>query len=307
MHPTIERLVSDGPVVTDGAWGTQLQRLGLPVGEPPETWNLARPEKVELVARAYVEAGSRIILTNTFGANRFALARHGLADKVAEINRRAVEISRRAAKGKGDNPILAGAKIGTVPDVLVFASIGPSGKMLITGEVSEEELTAAFAEQARAVAEAGADGIVVETMSDPAEAVLGAAAAGKTGLPVVACMTFDSGKSKDRTMTGATPEQAVEALTDAGVNVIGSNCGQGIAGMVEVCRRLRAATDLPIWIKPNAGLPEIVAGETVYRQTPAEFASYAPRLVAAGADFIGGCCGTTPEFIRAVVAILFNP
>jgi 5-methyltetrahydrofolate--homocysteine methyltransferase len=137
-------------------------------------------------------------------------------------------------------------------------------------------------------------------MSDPAEAALAAAAAHETGLPVAACMTFDSGAKKDRTMMGATPEQAAERLTAAGADVIGSNCGQGIAGMVEVCRRLRAAVDRPIWIKANAGLPENVGGKTVYRQTPAEFAAYVPQLVAAGASFLGGCCGTTPEFIRAV-------
>ena len=138
-------------------------------------------------------------------------------------------------------------------------------------------------------------------MSDPAEASLAVAAAHATGLPVVACMTFDSGAKKDRTMMGATPEQAAEQLAAAGADVIGSNCGQGIAGMVEVCRRLHAATDRPIWIKANAGLPENVDGKTVYRQTPAEFAAYVPQLVEAGASFIGGCCGTTPEFIRAVV------
>ena len=285
MHPIISRLTSAGPVVTDGAWGTQLQQGGLPVGACPDVWNLARPEKVEEVARAYVEAGSRVILTNTFGANRFILARHGLTGKTAEINRAGVEISRRAASGRAT----------------VFASVGPSGVMLMTGQVNEEELKAAFAEQVLALAQAGAEGIVIETMSDLAEAALAVAAARETGLPTVACMTFDSGAKKDRTMMGATPEQAAEQLAAAGADVIGSNCGQGVAGMVEVCRRLRAAADRPIWIKANAGLPEIVDGKTVYRQTPVEFASHVPRLVEAGASFIGGCCGTAPEFIRAVV------
>ena len=141
-------------------------------------------------------------------------------------------------------------------------------------------------------------------MSDPAEAGLAVAAAQETGLPVVACMTFDSGPKKDRTMMGATPEQAAEKLTAAGADVIGSNCGRGVAGMVDVCRRLHAATDRPIWIKANAGLPEMVDGQTIYKQTPAEFAAYVLPLVEAGASFIGGCCGTTPEFIRAVAAAL---
>ncbi|MBU4273067.1 MAG: homocysteine S-methyltransferase family protein [Planctomycetes bacterium] len=312
MHPTIAQLISAGPVATDGAWGTQLQRLGLPVGACPDAWNITQPEKVEQVARAYVEAGSRVILTNTFGANRFVLARYGLDEQAAEINRAGVEISLRAAKKRGLAPSCAG-KTAAINDparclspffqgreAAVFASIGPSGVMLMMGQVSEADLKAAFAEQVRAIAEAGADGIVIETMSDPSEAALAVAAARETGLPVAACMTFDSGANRDRTMTGATPEQAAEALSAAGADAIGSNCGHGIADMVDVCRRLRAATDRPIWIKANAGLPEIIEGETVYRQTPAEFASYAPRLVEAGASFIGGCCGTTPEFIRAV-------
>jgi methionine synthase I (cobalamin-dependent) len=130
---------------------------------------------------------------------------------------------------------------------------------------------------------------------------LAIAAARETGLPVVASMTFDSGAKQDRTMMGTTPEQAAEQLTAAGADVIGSNCGHGIADIVEVCRRLHAATDRPIWIKANAGLPALVDGRASYRQTPAEFAAYVPQLIDAGASFIGGCCGTAPEFIRAVV------
>ncbi len=288
MHPTIAKLLSAGPVLTDGACGTQLQQRGLPIGESPDAWNLTHPEPVEEVARAYATAGSRIVLSNTFGANRFILARQGLADKVAEINRAGVQISRRGASGQA----------------MVFASVGPSGVMLMMGQVSEADVQAAFAEQAQALAEAGADGIVIETMSDLAEAALAVAAAHATGLPVVACMTFDSGAKKDRTMMGATPEQAAEKLTAAGADVIGSNCGRGVADMVDVCRRLHAATDRPIWIKANAGLPEIVESQTIYKQTPADFAAYVPQLVEAGASFIGGCCGTTPEFIRAVAAAL---
>jgi 5-methyltetrahydrofolate--homocysteine methyltransferase len=285
MHPTIAKLVSAQPIVTDGAWGTQLQQRGLPIGACPDAWNLTQPAKVEEVARAYVEAGSQIILTNTFGANRFILARHNLADQVVAVNRAGVDISRRAAAGRA----------------AVFASVGPSGVMLMMGQVKEDELKAAFVEQVQAIAQAGADGIVIETMSDPAETVLAVAAARETGLPVVACMTFDSGAKLDRTMMGTTPEQAVEQLVAAGADVIGSNCGHGIAGIIVVCRRLRAATNLPLWIKANAGLPQMVAGEAVYKQTPAEFADHVPELVSAGATFIGGCCGTTPEFIRAMV------
>jgi len=284
MHETLKALLAAGPAVTDGAWGTQLQARGLPNGACPERWNLEQPDKVQEVAQAYVDAGSQVILTNTFGGNRFILKRHNLDDRVAEINRAAVQVSCNAA---GDR-----AK--------VFASIGPSGVMLMMGQATEDELKAAFAEQAAALAEGGADAIVIETMADPAEAALAVAAAAETGLPVVGCMTFDSGADRDRTMMGATPEQAVEALTAAGAQVIGSNCGQGIAGFVNICRRLRAATDLPVWIKANAGLPEMIDGQTVYKQTPEEFAGFVPQLVEAGANFIGGCCGTTPEFIKAV-------
>jgi methionine synthase I (cobalamin-dependent) len=224
-------------------------------------------------------------LTNTLGANRFILARHGLAGEVAEINRAGVEISRRAAAGRA----------------AVFASVGPSGVMLLEGRVSAEELKAAFVEQVAALASAGAEGIVLETFADLAEVTLAVAAAKETALPVVACMTFDSGANKDRTMMGTTPEQAAEALTAAGADVIGNNCGQGIEGMVEVCRRLHAATDRPIWIKANAGLPELIGGKAVYRQTASQFANCVPRLIEAGASFVGGCCGTTPEFVRAMV------
>lgn len=286
VHPTIAALLADGPVVTDGAWGTQLQGLGLPPGQFPDLWNLEHPDRVAQVARSYVEAGSRVILTNTFGANRFVLGRQGLADRVGELNRAGVAISRQAAAGRAK----------------VFASIGPSGVMLLMGEVGHDELREAFAEQAAAQAEAGADGVVVETMSDPVEARLAVEAAKRTGLPVVASMVFDSGANKDRTMMGATPEQAAAVLRDAGADVVGANCGQGIAGFAAICRRMRDAAGLPVWIKPNAGLPELVDGRAVYRQSPGEFAAEVPALIEAGAAFIGGCCGTNPEFIRAIVA-----
>jgi len=284
VHKTIGRLLAAAPVVTDGAWGTQLQARGLDLGDAPDGWNLSHPDQVEEVARAYVEAGSRVIITNTFGANRFCLARPGLAEKVADINRAGVEISRRAAAGLA----------------AVFASIGPSGVVMMMSTTTPEELQAAFAEQAQALAEGGADGFVVETMSDPAEAKLAVAAARETGLPVVACMTFDAGKDTDRTMMGTTPEEAARVLTEAGADCVGSNCGQGIESVVAICRRLEAATDRPIWIKANAGLPDVVDGQTVWTQTPDEFASHVPALVEAGASFIGGCCGTSPEFIKAV-------
>jgi 5-methyltetrahydrofolate--homocysteine methyltransferase len=282
MNPLLKELLSTGTVLTDGSWGVLLQSIGLQPGESPDVWNLTHPDLVAKFAAAYVEAGSRVILTNTFGASRIMLARHGYADQTVAINRAGARISKDAAGDKAR----------------VFASIGPSGAMLMMGDVTEQDLSNAFIEQAQALAEGGADGIVIETMSDLEEAKLAVAAAHATGLPVVASMTFDSGKNMDRTMMGVTPEQAAAELTGTGADVIGANCGQGIEGYVTICSRLHAATTLPIWIKPNAGMPEMVDGRAIYRTTPEAFASYAQTLVASGAAFIGGCCGSNPEFIR---------
>ncbi len=288
MHETIKNLLNERPVIIDGAWGTELQKQGLKPGESPEALNLDRPEIVEAVAASYVEAGSRIIITNTFGGTRFTLERHGLADKVAEVNRAGAEISKRAA---GDQ-------------TLVFASVGPTGKMLMMGDVTEEELLAAFSEQVQALAAGGADGLVIETMSDLGEAKVALKACKATRLPVVASMVYDAGTDFDRTMMGTTVEQATQELTEAGADVIGSNCGQGIEGFVKLCAKMKSNTDLPIWIKGNAGLPEMVDGKAIYKTTPEEFASFAQPLLEAGADFIGGCCGTSPDFIRVLCGVL---
>jgi 5-methyltetrahydrofolate--homocysteine methyltransferase len=284
MHTLIQQLISQGPVLTDGAWGTEFQARGLESGECPDLWNLKHPDRVEEVARAYVEAGSQVILTNTFRANRLALAGHGLASSVREINLRGAEISRRAAAGRAR----------------VFASMGPSGKMLMMGQVTEEELLSAFTEQAQALAEGGADALIFETMSDLAEAKVCVQAARVTALPITVSMAFDSGKNLDRTMMGITPEMAATELTAAGADVIGANCGQGIESYAGLCQRLHASTSLPIWIKPNAGLPELVDGGARYQTAPEAFTQHAPALLAAGASFLGGCCGTSPEFIRAL-------
>jgi 5-methyltetrahydrofolate--homocysteine methyltransferase len=284
MHAFIANLIKDGPVLTDGSWGTQIMKRGLQPRESPDSWNLTHPEKVEEVAREYVNAGSRVILTNTFGSNRFVLGKFGLGDKVAKINIKGVEISKKAAGTKA----------------YVFASMGPSGKLLVTKDVTEDNLRQAFEEQARAIARAGADAIVVETMMDLSEARIAAEAAKQTGLPVIACLVFDAGKVKDRTMMGNTPEQAVEVLSRAGVDALGANCGQGIEGFIPICRRMRSATDLPLWMKPNAGLPEMAEGKVVYKTTAQEFVRFVPELVQAGANFIGGCCGTEQAFISEI-------
>jgi|SRR5271165_6377049 len=270
--------------LTDGAWGTEFQKLGAVLGACMDEWNLTHPELVRQVAESYVQAGSRVILTNTFRANPISLTPYCLQDRSEAINRAAVRISRQAAGNSA----------------LVFASIGPSGKMLLTKEVTEEQLEEAFTQQARALAEEGPDAILIETMTDLAEARIAAAAALETRLPVIVSLVFDSGKNRDRTIMGITPEQAATALTSDGVHAIGANCGLGIRDFIPVCKRLAAASPLPIWIKPNAGLPEMISGVAQYKTTPAEFAASARELSEAGATFLGGCCGTTPEFIRAL-------
>jgi len=284
MHPLIESLIKSGPVVTDGSWGTQMQQRGLARGQCPDSWNLTHPERVLEVAQQYVDAGSRIILTNTFGASRLALNKFKLGDKVVDINMAGVEISKKAAGERTS----------------VFASIGPTGLMLVTRETTEAELQDVFEEQAAAQARAGADGIIVETMIDVTEARIAATAAKQTDLPVIVSMVYDSGEDKDRTMMGNSPEDVLEELAGTGIDGIGANCGQGIDAFLPICARLRQATDLPIWMKPNAGLPEIVDDQAVFRTTAREFVKYIPELIHAGASFIGGCCGTDQAFVKAI-------
>lgn len=282
-----EQWLAGGPLITDGAWGTQLQARGLEPGVIPDTWNLDHPERVESVARAYVEAGSQVILTNTFRANAVTLGEAGLAGQAEAINKAGVEISKRAAGGKA----------------LVFASMGPTGKMLMMGEVTADAVLDAFGAQARALAAGGADALLIETMSDVEEARLAVQAAKATGLPVIASFAFDTGKNKDRTMMGATPETAAHAMEAAGADAVGANCGAGVESFVAVCARLKAGCGLPVWIKANAGLPQMKEGQVAYTTSAAHFASHYAALVEAGASFIGGCCGTSPEFIAELIRV----
>jgi len=201
-----------------------------------------------------------------------------------EINQAGVAISRRGA-----------------PGARVFASIGPTGRVLMSGEVSANAVSAAFAAQAQSLADAGADALLIETMSDIDEARLAVEAACTTGLPVIASFAFDSGKNKDRTMMGATPEAVAAAMEEAGASAVGANCGVGVEGAVSLCQRLHAATSLPVWIKPNAGLPTIDSSGLHYNTSAEFFASHFAALRDAGASFVGACCGSTPEFIRALV------
>lgn len=272
------------PLITDGAWGTQLQALGLAPGELPDRWNLEHPDHVGAVARAYVEAGSEMILTNTFRANGITLEEAGVGGSLEAINRRGVEISREAAAGRAR----------------VVASIGPTGKMLLSGDVTPEQVRAAFAAQARALAAAKPDALLCETFSELEEAELALQAALETGLPVIVSFAFDTGKNKDRTMTGLTPEQAAAAAAAAGADAIGANCGAGIEFFAPLARRFRSSCELPVWIKANAGLPRMEQGRVVYDASPEAFASHWDALEQAGTSFAGGCCGTGPEFITAL-------
>ena len=283
-----ERLEEKKVLISDGAWGTQLAERGLAAGECPELWNRERPDDVKAVAAAYVEAGSDIILTNTFGGSRLKLAKDSLGDEVADLNRLGASISRGAA---GQN-------------ALVFASVGPTGEFMEPlGTISEAEIVACFAEQVKALVEGGADGIVIETMTDLAEAKAALRAVREaSSLPAVVSMTFERGARGFATMMGVGPERAAAELEEAGADVVGSNCGSGIENMIEVARLMRSATGLPLWIKSNAGLPELVEGKTVFRETAEEMAGRFAELVEAGASVIGGCCGTTPDHIRALAA-----
>jgi 5-methyltetrahydrofolate--homocysteine methyltransferase len=273
-------------LIADGAWGTQLQAAGLGVGECPEEWNLSRPQAVRAIAAAYVQAGAEMILTNSFGGSAPALARYGLGERVAELNRAAAELSLAAAGG-----------------AVVAASVGPCGELLAPlGEISVSEMEEFFREQIAALLAGGVRAVCVETMSAVEEAACAvrAAKALDKNVDVISTMSFNRTPAGYRTMMGVDPATAVRVLSDAGADILGSNCGQGIEQMVALTAEFRALTDKPILIQANAGLPELVDGKTVYRQTPELMARYVPDLVAAGAVIIGGCCGTTPEHIRAI-------
>jgi len=272
--------------VSDGAWGTQLQAAGLPPGGAPELWNAENPDAVEAVARSYVEAGSDCILTNSFTGNRFLLERHGAGDRAAELMSSAVAISRRAANEA----------------VRVFASMGPTGKIVMMEEVPAAEIVAAYAELAAPAADAGADAVVLETFNELDELKLAHEGVRRgCALPVICSMTFGSGPDGTATTMGNTPADLAAAAEEAGAAAIGANCGVGPGNYVRVAELLRAASELPVWIKPNAGMPRIgPGGQTVFRMGPEEFTGHVPDLAAAGARIIGGCCGTTPEHIRLV-------
>lgn len=282
-------LKEKGVLVSDGAWGTFIHEKGLRSDECPESWNLERPDDIYEVALSYVNAGADMILTNSFGGSPFKLKPYGLEDKTYLINKAAAEISRKAAGDK----------------VIVLGSVGPTGKILMMGEVTEEELFNGFSEQIRGLADGGADAILIETMSDPQEATTAIRAAKSvTDKEVICTFTFNLTPAGEyRTMMGTSPAETVEMLISEGADAIGANCGNGAAGMIEIVSEIRKInSDIPVLVHANAGMPELVDGKSVFPETPGEMSSQVGQLIAAGTNMVGGCCGTTPEHIRQIAS-----
>ncbi len=288
----LKRLAQDDILISDGALGTMLQQRGLEPGECPESWCISHPEIVEQIAAAYADAGANIVSTNTFGANAMKLQLYGLGGKVEEFNRAAAGLVKSAV---GTRAYVAG-------------SIGPTGHILQEegGAITESDAYDAFRQQVLALAEGGVDALWLETMSSVAEASQAIRAAKEnTDLPVACTFTFQSGPKGYRTMMGVSPERAVQESLAAGADIIGANCSSGIRDMIEVAKQMRAVcTNVPLLIQPNAGLPVVEDGRTLFKETPESMASGVPELVEAGANIIGGCCGTTPQHIAAIAKAL---
>jgi 5-methyltetrahydrofolate--homocysteine methyltransferase len=288
MQTFTERVARGDILISDGAMGTLLQASGLKAGECPEWWCISHPEVVKGIHAAYLAAGSDILETNSFGGTCHKLRPYGLADKVRELNLAAVALAKQVMVGKG----------------YVAASVGPTGKIVQEegGDVTLQDLYEAFEEQVVALAQGGADALCIETMGSLSEALQAIKAAKeRTNLPVICTFTFQAGTRGFRTMMGVTPERAAREAVAAGADIVGANCGAGIADMIEITRQMRAAQPhTPILINANAGLPVLEGEKTVFKDSPEFMASKVSDLINAGAQIIGGCCGTTPQHIAAM-------
>jgi 5-methyltetrahydrofolate--homocysteine methyltransferase len=286
MNKFIQRLQSGQTLIADGSTGASLHKMGLKAGIPPEDLVLDAPEMILKLEGAFVEAGSDILLTDTFGGSRILMQKSKYADRAAEINRKAAELARQAASARDG--------------VLVAGSIGPTGQLMKPyGPLTVEEATAAFAEQAKALAEGGVDLLVIETMFafEEADAAFKGARS-VTDLPIVVSFSYDRGV---RTMMGVKPADMFEHYKEMGAVMIGANCGTSLENMEKVQQEYAGiAEGFPLWAKPNAGLPHLVEGETVFDVTPAQMAEYALKYVKLGAKVVGGCCGNMPEHIAAI-------
>ena len=291
MKELVKRLRNGEILVADGSTGTMLMELGLKPGDPPESFNLARRDVVEEIAASYLDAGSDIIHTNTFGASPLRLSFYSLEDKTEEINRNAVLTVRKVA---GDRAYVSG-------------SCGPSGKFLKPyGDIEPEEMYHSFERQIDVLITAGVDLLCIETMTDLREAELAIKAA-KTispSTPVMATMTFDHTPRGFYTMMGVSIEDAASGLEKAGADIIGSNCGDGSENMIRVAKEFKRQSTLPLIMQPNAGIPKIRGDKPVYPETPEFMADRAEELISSGVSIIGGCCGTAPEHIRAIRKML---
>ena len=290
MEALLTRIV-ERVLLCDGAMGTALQQRGLKTGECPELWNVERSNEVAAIHRDYIQAGAEAVITNTFGGSPMKLDKFGLADQVYKLNRAAAELARDQA----------------CDDVYVFGDVGPTGEFLQPlGLLAPDDLVEAFASQIQGLVDGGVDAIIVETMSaiDEAQCGIKAAKAVAPQLPVIASMTYEGGQRGYRTVMGSDVRACAEALIDTGADVVGTNCGTDIDGIIEVVGEYRSVTDAPLIVEPNAGVPELVDGRTVFKYTPEQMAERVPELVEKGANIVGGCCGTTPDHIHVMAEAL---